>query len=473
MLFHSPEFISLLIITILFFYLLRSKRMYILAVANVLFYAASGINYLLLFLTVVFVTYYCSKRLSGKYGSIYFYIGLMVNIFNLLFFKYTGFVFMNINKLFKVTFPWQDGLLSSIILPIGISFYTFQLIAYLVDVKNKSISPCDGLIKFWVFIAFFGQLIAGPIMRGDEFLPQVSNITKYNLNADNIKKGFYYILLGISKKILFADFLAAKADHYFNQITALNTLDGWFATYLFAFQIYFDFSAYSEIAVGIGHLFNLDLRINFKSPYISSNPAEFWKRWHITLSSWIRDYIYIPLGGAKKGFRKQLLFLILAMSISGLWHGAAWTFIIWGIYHGVLSVLHKLYIKRIKNKQYKIFDSRIYKVICIFIYFHLTCIGWVLFRAHGIGNATRLIWRMLNPMYFKFDMVYALYFGFIALLYLLHVLEYYVRDNSERIMSVWENRIPSPVRALVYTIILGIVVLATSTEQNSFIYFQF
>ncbi|MTI46711.1 MBOAT family O-acyltransferase [Sporosalibacterium faouarense] len=473
MLFHSIEFFTLLIITVILFYSFKSKRKYILAIANILFYAASGFNYLILFLIVAFISYYAAKRIDKRYGNIYFYIAIIINVTNLVFFKYTGFILKNMSRFFAISFPWENELMAKLILPVGISFYTFQLIAYIVDVKRKEIEPCDNFIKFWVFIGFFGQLIAGPIMRGKEFLPQITNVGSSKLRLQNFKYGITYILMGLAKKIIFADFLAEKADYYFGQINNLTFLDGWFAAYLFAFQIYFDFSAYSEIALGIGYLFGFKLRLNFKSPYISGSSTEFWRRWHITLSSWIKDYIYIPLGGSRKGFIPQLLFLTLAMMISGLWHGAAWTFIIWGAYHGLLAAGHKVYVRFLRKKNINLKNNIIYKLITIFVYFQLTTIGWVFFRADSFTNAIELIKRMLNPSYIHYSPVYIFYFAFIAGLYLIHVIEYYVRENGVKIGQIWEARVPAFIRAGAYIAILFILVLFTKTQQSSFIYFQF
>lgn len=473
MLFHSIEFFALLLITVVLFYTLKNKRIYILAAANILFYAASGFNYLVLFFAVAFISFYCSKRIHGRYGKVFFYVSILTNIFNLMFFKYTSFILGNVQSIFGISIPWESGLLTKLILPVGISFYTFQLIAYIVDVKRKDIEPSSNFIEFWVFIGFFGQLIAGPIMRGKEFLPQITRVTMNKLKYENIKIGFYYIAMGLTKKIIFADYLAEKANHYFAQINNLTTLDGWFAAYLFAFQIYFDFSAYSEIAVGVGHLFGFNLRLNFKSPYISNNSSEFWKRWHITLSSWIKDYVYIPLGGSRKGPHRQIIYLIMAMVISGLWHGAAWTFVIWGGYHGLLAAAHKLYDKWLRKRNINFKNSKVYKVLTVFIYFQLTTIGWVFFRADSLPNAVGLIYRMLNPLYINFSPVYVFYFAFILGLYALHVLEYYVRKNGLTIDRLWEKRIHPSVRAAAYMILLIILILFTKTEQNTFIYFQF
>ncbi|WP_129598216.1 MBOAT family O-acyltransferase [Anaerophilus nitritogenes] len=469
MLFHSFEFFVLLLITFVFFYSFPKQRIYILAVANIIFYSASGIRYLFLFMIVSWITYMCSLKITKNYGKIFCCIGILVNVLNLIFFKYTGFILNNIEKVMGIIFPWQDTLLAKIMLPVGISFYTFQLIAYLVDVYRKEIKPCDSFLSFWVFISFFGQLIAGPIMRGKEFLFQIDSLEENKFTLTNFKYGFYYIGMGLFKKIIFADFLAKKADIYFSQVGNLNTLDAWFAAYLFAFQIYFDFSAYSEIAVGVGHLFGLNLSLNFKSPYISANPSEFWKRWHITLSSWIRDYIYIPLGGSKKGNLLQYVFLFTAMAISGIWHGAAWTFIVWGIYHGILSALHKIYRSYIKVSK----ENIIYKIVCIVIFFQLTTIGWVFFRASSIYDAIFMIKKMITFSDVSYSMTYVLYFGFVLFLYGVHLVEYFVRKNENTISVYWQKYFSPAVRAAAYIGIVILLILFIQTEESTFIYFQF
>lgn len=473
MLFHSFEFIFLLVVTFILYYLFPKGRLWLLAIANLVFYSVSGWGYLLIFLGVSAVTYYCSTRLEGPHGKLYYYFGLLVNLLNLAFFKYTGFILKNLETALGLHFPWQDSLLAKIVLPIGISFYTFQLIAYLVDVKRKEIAPCESFVKFWVFISFFAQLIAGPIMRGKEFLPQISSLKKINYQTEYIRDGLYYIAMGMGKKLIFADLLASKVDYYFLQASHLGTLESWFASYLFAFQIYFDFSSYSEIAVGVGKLFGFDMAINFKTPYLSGNPSEFWKRWHITLSSWIKDYLYIPMGGSKKGFTLQCVFLLIAMTLSGLWHGAAWSFIVWGLYHGLLSVLHKIYRRWQQTHHPAWIQSKWYRALSIFVFFQLTTIGWVFFRAATLQEALHMIQGMLSLNQIRISPIHLFYFGFIALLWLLHYIEYLVRKNAPVLIGHWQTRVPEFVRAAAYVMVLLILILFTQGEQSTFIYFQF
>ena len=474
MLFNSLTFFVFLSITFILYYAFQDSRLYILAAADIVFYGAAGFGYLLLFMLLSFITYLCALKVGTRWGNLYFGLGVALNIINLVFFKYTGFILRNIENITNLQLPWQNTLLSGIILPIGISFYTFQFIAYLTDIRKGIAEPCKSLLTFWVFISFFAHSLAGPIMRANGLIPQIRKIREHRFDAEAFKFGVYYIILGLVKKVVFADYLAVKVDYYFKHIEALNTLDAWFAAYLFAFQIYFDFSAYSEIAVGIGYLLGIRLDLNFKSPYISGSPAEFWKRWHITLSEWIRDYVYIPLGGSRRGFSRQLGYLVTAMTLSGLWHGAAWTFVIWGLYHGILAAGHKVYARLLKRTGIIAFTTKnIYRVLAVFAFFQLANIGWVLFRAETFRDAVIMLYKMVTFTDVVFSPVYLLYFGFILVLYCFHVAEYIVRRDARGSERFWTRHLPPYARAAVYTILLIIIVLSIKTEQSSFIYFQF
>jgi alginate O-acetyltransferase complex protein AlgI len=359
-------------------------------------------------------------------------------------------------------------------MPIGISFYTFQFIAYLVDVYKGKTEPAGDFLSFWVFMSFFPHRVAGPIMRGKDLIPQIERITKITFNSSQFKLGLAFLAMGLIKKIFLADYIAIYANRFFDQGTALTGSQAWIGALLFTFQIYYDFSAYSEMAVGIAYLFGIKLDLNFKTPYLSGNPSEFWRRWHITLSTWIRDYIYIPLGGSRRGEYRKYLHLFIAMAISGLWHGAAWTFVVWGIYHGLLLILHNLYTKFLNHYSWeKITSNWFYKVLTILVMFNLANIGWVFFRADNLGLAYHMVAGMLttNPLFF--DVSLYQYVLVILALYSLHVVEYWLRKNYTPIYTMWERRVPAPLRALVYTALIAALVIFAPTQQNSFIYFRF
>jgi alginate O-acetyltransferase complex protein AlgI len=473
MLFHSAKFLFLLILTLIIYYRYPKSRLVSLAIANAIFYGAGGAGYLLLFFIISFATYFCARKVNGEKGSFYFWLGIGLNLFNLLFFKYSLFMARNLERFVGISLLSAEGLLANLILPIGISFYTFQLIAYLVDVRREEIEPCDSFLIFWVFISFFAQLIAGPIMRGEDLIPQIEGLQKQRFANHRFGYGLYLMGLGLVKKVVFADLLSLRVDAFFSSAVYLDGFQSWLAAYLFAFQIYFDFSAYSDIALGIGHLFGIKLTNNFASPYLSGNPTDFWRRWHITLSNWIRDYLYIPLGGGRKGFPRQLLYLFIAMTISGLWHGAAWTFLIWGSYHGLLVVLHKVYGRVKKKLGFYPERSLLYRLVSVFVFFHLTGIGWVFFRAQGLTAALMMIRKMVFPGWFVWGNLSASGLGLTAVFYLLHWVEHQLKTKEGKLSRLWQNRFPVPLRALVYTGVLAVIILFTRTEQSSFIYFQF
>jgi alginate O-acetyltransferase complex protein AlgI len=367
----------------------------------------------------------------------------------------------------------QCQLFQHLILPIGISFYTFELIAYLVDVYQEKIPAERSWLTFWVFISFFPHRVSGPIMRGKDLIPQISNLKNLNISS-TVKIGLAYLAMGLGKKILIADYLATSANNFFASAPYLSSTGAWVAAYLYTFQIYYDFSAYSEMAVGISYLFGIKLDLNFKTPYLSASPTEFWKRWHITLSNWIKDYLYIPLGGSWHGTGRKYLNLFIAMAISGLWHGSAWTFVVWGMYHGILLIIHNIYNRWDKPPIWQSFcRTSFYNVAAVLVTFHLICIGWVFFRINGVTNAAQMIYKMLtlNPLHP--DLTVAGYFITIAFLYFLHLLEYWVRKNYWQLEAKWQRYFPASIRALIYTAIIVILILWTQTQPSSFIYFKF
>jgi len=473
MLFHTPEFLFLMTIAFILYYFLPGFRLYILAVADMIFYAVGGIGYLILFILISAATYLLSRKLQGKGKKFYLWLAICLNLGNLVFFKYTFFILTNLEKLFAVPLLNQTSLFQHLVLPIGISFYTFELIAYAVDVYQEKIPPERSWIVFWVFISFFPHRVAGPIMRGKDLIGQVNNLSAIEVGK-TIPLGLAYLSMGLIKKIIIADYIAVKANAFFAAGSSLNSTGAWVAAYLYTFQIYYDFSAYSEMAVGIGCLFGIKLALNFKTPYLSANATEFWKRWHITLSDWIRDYIYIPLGGSWYGPGRKYLNLFIAMAISGLWHGAAWTFIIWGMYHGMLLIIHNIYVKWNKPQWLvRISGTRLCQALTVLVFFQFVTVGWVFFRVDGIANAARIVLKMLtfNPLYFDTNLVK--YLAVIVILFILHIVERWGRKNYHQLSAIWQKYFPAPIRALAYTALIIILIIFMKTEQSSFIYFQF
>ncbi|HEY3315156.1 MAG TPA: MBOAT family O-acyltransferase, partial [Bacillota bacterium] len=381
------------------------------------------------------------------------------------------FLFQSLNQVLHFA---PDGKLLSIILPVGISFYTFQLVAYLIDVGRGEQTPSRSFLEFWVFIAFFAQLIPGPIMRARDFLPQIERTGGIRFNNSDLKYGVYLLMIGLAKKVIFADTLAPLVDSRFALGTGIGAMSAWIGAYLFAFQIYFDFSAYSDMALGIGRLFGYRLTQNFHTPYLSAGPREFWQRWHVTLSTWIRDYLYIPLGGSRVRVPRQLFNLVLAMTLSGLWHGAAWTFVAWGFYHGAMAVVERLYRRHIEARlSPRLVKSWTYHALSVFVFFHLTVIGWVFFRAGSIIQALVMIKHMvlLKPLGVSRGELIML--AFVACLYAAQVFEWWLREHEVDVHALWRRVFPAPVRALVYTAAVILVMLFMKNKDAAFIYFRF
>jgi alginate O-acetyltransferase complex protein AlgI len=283
-----------------------------------------------------------------------------------------------VHVLTRQHFPGLRHFINSVVLPIGISFYTFEGISYMVDVYRGTLRVERDLLRYAFFISFFPHLIAGPIVRYGLLEPQL--VVKHRFDADRVRSGLLLFALGLAKKVLLADGLARYVDLYLGRVGSLGFVTAWCAAIGFGFQIYFDFSAYSDMALGLARIFGIELPWNFDRPYRSASPTEFWRRWHVTLSSWLRDYLYIPLGGNRKGERRRDLNLFATMALGGLWHGAALNFAAWGVWHGVLlSGTHHA-----RERGW-----RLPRVLAVAVTFLLVVLGWVLFRmrtARGIAD---------------------------------------------------------------------------------------
>ena len=476
MIFHSPEFLVFLLALLVPFYLFKKLRIPLLVVANAIFYGASGFGLLLLFMAVTAATFLCALGLRRRRPL--FWIGLAVNAGNLLFFKYTLMIMDTAERiagrpllLTELARQWVTDGSGELILPVGISFYTFQLIAYLIDVRRGDLEPSRNLFKFWVFISVFPQLIAGPIMRGSELIPQVDRLPDRAVRWGEIRYGLYLIFIGLIKKTVFADNLEKLVNPRFADISALTPEEAWVAACLFGFQIYFDFSAYSDMALGLGHLLGLKLVANFRTPYLSGSPREFWDRWHISLSRWIRDYIYIGLGGNRKGALRTQFNLLAAMLISGLWHGAAWHFVAWGAVHGVLLVVHRWtlalnrigWIKRLRA-------ALPYRVLAVAVFFPIVTWTWVFFRAETLGGA----WEMTKLMARADPAALAAHplFALLAGLYALHIFEWFIREREALAGRIW-HFVPAVVRGAAYAALILLIFFNMKGETYEFIYFQF
>ena len=373
--------------------------------ASLFYYGWWNPSYLGLILGSILFNYIISLLLnkkSIKFCSIYILsFGIAINLGCLSYFKYTHFFMDNISYLFSISFDRDE-----IFLPLAISFFTFQQIAYLVDSWKGNIVDYN-FLNYLLFITFFPQLIAGPIVHHQEMLPQFSKKNSYNLNYDNLAIGLSIFIIGLFKKVVIADTFSTYATPYFyiaEHGGNLTFIESWVAALSYTFQLYFDFSGYSDMAIGLAKIFGILLPINFNSPYKASSIIDFWGRWHITLSRFLRDYVYFPLGGSRKGLIRSYINLMITMLLGGLWHGAGWTFVIWGGLNGIYLVINHSW-RRLKIRLQLTSKYPIMNHFSWLITFVSVVVAWVVFRASTIDAAHHIIKTMfgLNGFSFSFS----------------------------------------------------------------------
>ncbi len=347
MIFSSPEYaLVFLPITVLLYYaLLRRRLVHLIApyifLSSLVYYAWWRWENIWIILASIAFNFVWGRLLAPERAGrkALFAVGVAANLLLLGWFKYTDFMLTNVNALLGADIPLQHT-----VLPLGISFFTFQQIAWLADIYTRKCRPQhEGFANYCCFVCFFPQLVAGPIVHHQEMMPQFFATENHTVNWENIYHGLVLFSMGLAKKVLLADNLSPIAQYGFDLADSLSVLDALFTSIAYTLQLYFDFSGYSDMAVGAALLFNIKLPWNFNSPYKATNIQDFWRRWHITLSRWLRDYLYIPLGGNRKGSGRTMCNLFVTFLLGGLWHGAAWTFVIWGAMHGLALVLHRLW----------------------------------------------------------------------------------------------------------------------------------
>lgn len=421
---------------------------------SLFFYGWWKPSYLILIAISIIVNFFVSRQIAeGK--KRFLYVGVSFNLMLLFFYKYVDFFISNLNIISNQSIPFLDWAL-----PLGISFYTFQQIAYLVDCYQGKHEKTS-FFSYGLFVTFFPQLIAGPIVHHKEMLPQFEDSMLTKVNFQNLSKGFFIFLMGLSKKIILADSFGKIADNGYKSVFLLSTEDAWFTSLAYSLQLYYDFSGYSTMAIGIGLLFNIRLPQNFNSPYRSINIQEFWRNWHITLSRFLRDYVYIPLGGNKISSARTSLNLVITFLLGGIWHGAGWTFIIWGMLHGLALLIHRYW----KNA-----GLGLPAPISILITFLFVNITWVFFRAGDIDEALGLLSTMFwlsdgTPSnYFLVSNLYDLPIWFVGV-----ILLFLPND-----MRLGEKFKPNFKYGLMTVFLLFInLIFLNSVVQSDFLYFDF
>lgn len=461
-------------ITVIFLYRLlpHKGQNRMLLIASYFFYGYWDYRYLSLIIISTIVDYFVATGIHNSSDQTrkkhLLIISICVNLGMLGFFKYYNFFTTEMTELLNIIgIPYSMPVLE-IILPVGISFYTFQTMSYTIDVYRKKTVPTHQFFDFALYVSFFPQLVAGPIERSYQLLPQI--LKKREQIKENFIEGSYHVLIGLFKKVVIADNMAPIVNNVFSRpISDLTGPEILIGVYAFAFQIYGDFSGYSSIAQGIAKWMGFNLSWNFKMPYFADSPSNFWQRWHITLSSWLRDYLYVPLGGNRKGHLFTLRNLMLTMLLGGLWHGAGWTFIVWGFYHGLLLIVYRLFEFKQEGISRSFMHHRVVKILRIVFFFHLICISWLLFRADSMTQ----VWGMLELVTTNFEITnFFLYSAGMLAFFVtpLMILEYWIEKSDDLLIVVNSNWV---IRSLIYSYFVIMLWVFPPLTNQVFIYFQF
>ena len=403
------------------------------------------------------------KISEGNKPKLYLVVGIVVDVTVLGIFKYFNFFAESFFSLLKMEYSALK-----ILLPVGISFYLFQSISYLADVYKQKINAEKTPLNVLLYIGFFPQIVSGPIVKARDFIPQLHE--RHLIKSENVSIGFQKILIGIFKKKVIADRLAVCVNAVYAAPAAYSSFSILLAVITYSLQIYYDFSGYTDIAIGVARIIGFDLGENFNLPYLAKNPSEFWQRWHISLSSWFREYVYFPLGGNRKGKIRTYFNILITMLISGLWHGASWAFVVWGVLHAVASMVHKIFVDIKKKMGFsKDSDSVVGKVISIIINFCFVTLLWVPFRTNDLGKAVYIIKRLFS---FEKGITYVFDYSIIFIVLMLIV----------EVFALLKNNGDNPVKPLdlgkfrnkVIMVCLAIITFVFAYIGNTaFIYAQF
>ena len=462
MVFTSISFIYYFLPLLLIFYFVVPKkfRNIILLMFSVLFYFYGEPKYILLMLIEVLISYVVGLLIDKYKSKNILIIGIFIHVLLFGIFKYFNFVIINVNNLFHSNLN-----LLNVVLPIGISFYTFQIISYEIDVYNKKVNVQNNILKYFLYVFLFPQLIAGPIVRYQDVNNEIDN---RNVTFEMFANGLRRFIIGLSKKVIIANNLGELCNIYLN-LGDKSVLFTWIFAISYMLQIYFDFSGYSDIAIGLGKMSGFNFPENFNYPYMAKSITDFWRRWHMTLSSWFRDYVYIPLGGNKKGVLKQIRNILIVWSLTGLWHGASWNFIVWGLYFGILLILEKFILKK--------YFSNVPKFIKGIYTLFLVMISFVIFQGDNLSNDFNIIKGLFGlngelfinnvTLYYLKGYVLFIVLGVISSTnYVKNLVIKISNGKGKKIINILE-----PIYLLILLIIVTMYLIDSS--YNPFLYFRF
>ncbi len=472
MIFSQIEYLFFFVAVFLLYWATpRGRRIWVLLGASLAFYGTWNVRYLALILGSTLVDYVAARRIEASDDAgtrnRWLLASLVANLGSLAFFKYYGFFATSVSALFTAVGLRADVPTLSLLLPVGISFYTFQSMSYTIDVWRGHLRSESSLVHFATYVAFFPQLVAGPIVRVGELMPQLK--APPSLTVSKVKRGGKLFLWGLTKKNLFADLVALKCvDVVFANPGAYDTPTLWLAALGYSLQIYADFSGYTDMARGSALMLGYELPENFRTPYRSRNISEFWRRWHISLSSWLRDYLYISLGGNRHGTWRTYRNLMLTMLLGGLWHGAAWTFVVWGGLHGGALALHRWWSRRTRDDP--AWRARrtnpVYGAACGVGTFVFVCLCFVLFRATSFGDAATLIGHLFVPTGGG-RLIH------LAPLTLVTVFAVGTVVGARIDVGAIYDRVPWPLRSVGYACVVVALFTLTPNTAVPFVYFQF
>ena len=475
MIFSSGLFLFLFLGFSIGYFLLRKEYrwrfLYVILFSYYFYYKSSG-NYFVLLLLVSLFDFFVAMRMANLkkdlQRKLLVLFSITVNIALLVYFKYTNFFYELYCDISNHSFNHLN-----IFLPVGVSFFTFQSMSYTIDVYRGNIKPLKNFVDYAFFVSFFPQLVAGPIIRAKDFLPQI--LKPLVVNKEMFGRAVFLILIGLFKKAVISDYISLNfVDRIFDNPTLYSGIENLFGTYGYALQIYCDFSGYSDMAIGIALLLGFQFKINFDSPYKSATITEFWRRWHISLSSWLRDYLYISLGGNRKGKFRTYLNLFITMLLGGLWHGASFRFVCWGALHGVALAIHKLLMNIFPwMKKDGSSMKPLSRIAGIIFTFHIVCFGWMFFRAGTFGDALDMMKQIgtnFHPeLFISLIQGYPLVFLLIGIGFFLH----FAPKSWEKWFQRTITASPLLVKALVITAVIILIMQIKSADIQPFIYFQF
>ncbi len=469
MLFNSIQFLYFFPIVLLLYFLSPYKwRWLILLISSYYFYMSWNIDYVFLILFTTIISYGSAILIEQSDTQIqkktYLAFSITASLGVLFFYKYFNFIGTSLNDIFgsfnsKIEIPYLK-----LLLPVGISFYTFQTLSYTIDVYRGDIKTEKHFGIYALYVSFFPQLVAGPIERSTRLLPQFRE--RHQLTLDNLVKGLKWIIFGFFMKLVIADRLSLYVDSIYNNVYQHSGISFIIATFLFAFQIFGDFAGYSSMAIGVARIMGYDLMTNFKRPYFATSISDFWHRWHISLSTWFKDYFYIPMGGSRVGVSRWYLNLFLTFLVSGLWHGANWTFVIWGALHGAYIVLENIFKLQVKKNQKISFHNRVIRTLLVFI---LVDFAWIFFRANNVSEAFYIIRNIFNFTGEVFYDYKIFFYGIIGL-FVLFINDIIVENYKD---SILENSKINYKSVLYFVFLICLILFTGVFNGGQFIYFQF